>query len=492
MISLFSEQRYLEAENLGRALTKRFPRNSGCWSVLGAIIKLRGRSSEALAAMRKVAALAPQKPETHFNLGLTLSEMGELAEAECSYRRATEIKPDYAEAHNNLGRTLQEMGRAEDAEACFRRALDIKPEDVLANDNLGRVLQQIGRPEEAEASFRHALQIDPNHVDSLLNLGNVLSDLGQAGEAEASYRRALQIRPGCVEAEYCLGILAMKHGLYEAAAAQFERVIAHDPTSDAAKIDLCQAISMFNARDPEKAKDLARKVRDAYPQDAVLLRGTAGIVGESFAGDVLTYTRKLFDGFAQTFESTLGTLHYNGPERIADELGLRSGTRRHDLEVLDAGCGTGLCGMHLRPAARTLVGVDLSPGMLRLANEKGLYDALHESDINEFLKQHELAFDLVVFADVLIYFGDLQNVVALSSRALRHEGRIALTVECCDREAFGEGYELQPNGRYRHSPEYVGRLLEASGFAIEKRTLCTLRMENRSPVSGCIIVASKP
>ena len=34
------------------------------------------------------------------------------------------------------------------------------------------------------------------------------------------------------------------------------------------------------------------------------------------------------------------------------------------LDVLDLGCGTGLCGPLLRPYARALAGVDLSPQML--------------------------------------------------------------------------------------------------------------------------------
>ena len=40
------------------------------------------------------------------------------------------------------------------------------------------------------------------------------------------------------------------------------------------------------------------------------------------------------------------------------------------LDILDAGCGTGLCGPLLAPYARRLVGVDLSDGMLKHAREK--------------------------------------------------------------------------------------------------------------------------
>jgi predicted TPR repeat methyltransferase len=289
-----------------------------------------------------------------------------------------------------------------------------------------------------------------------------------------------------------LGLLAMKHGLYDPAVAQFERVIALDPNRDIAKIDLCQAIYMLNAVDPERAKELACKARELHPQDPVVLRGTAGIVGESgITTDETIYTRELFDGFAQTFESKLGELGYSTPRHLANELGLGTGEAARNLDVLDAGCGTGLCGVYLRPVARTLVGVDLSPGMLRLAKDKNLYDALHEGGINEFLRHNVLAFDLIVFADVLVYFGDLLEVIESSFRSLRQAGRIAISVENMEDEASGKTFVLQASGRYAHSPNYIRQLLEHAGFSIEKFTSCTLRMENKKPIPGCIVIADK-
>ena len=47
-----------------------------------------------------------------------------------------------------------------------------------------------------------------------------------------------------------------------------------------------------------------------------------------------------------------------------------------DAYILDAGCGTGLCGPLVAPHAQRLTGVDLSAGMLAQASEKGVYDEL--------------------------------------------------------------------------------------------------------------------
>ena len=54
----------------------------------------------------------------------------------------------------------------------------------------------------------------------------------------------------------------------------------------------------------------------------------------------------------------------------------------HRLDVLDAGCGTGLCGALVAPFARRLLGVDLSEGMLAHAMEKSVYHELFKAKLN--------------------------------------------------------------------------------------------------------------
>ena len=97
--------------------------------------------------------------------------------------------------------------------------------------------------------------------------------------------------------------------------------------------------------------------------------------------------------------------------------------------MLDAGCGTGLCGPLLAPYARRLVGVDLSEGMLALAKEKNVYDALMKSELTDYLRDHAAAFDVIVSADTLVYFGDLEDVLAAAAGALRPNGLFIFTLE---------------------------------------------------------------
>ena len=61
-------------------------------------------------------------------------------------------------------------------------------------------------------------------------------------------------------------------------------------------------------------------------------------------------------------------LDYHAPELLVASLMEVLGRGQPIYDVLDAGCGTGLCGALLKPFARSLTGVDLSSGMLRKAN----------------------------------------------------------------------------------------------------------------------------
>jgi len=135
--------------------------------------------------------------------------------------------------------------------------------------------------------------------------------------------------------------------------------------------------------------------------------------------------------------------------------------------------------------------VDLSAGMLRRAAAKGIYDALHEEDIVAFLRKHEASFDLIVLADVLIYMGDVRELVAAMRTALRRSGRVAMSVERLAADKEGLGVALQPSGRYQHSMQYLERLLCDGGFAVNKVAPCALREEHGRAVEGCIVVAGR-
>jgi predicted TPR repeat methyltransferase len=155
------------------------------------------------------------------------------------------------------------------------------------------------------------------------------------------------------------------------------------------------------------------------------------------------------------------------------------------LDVADIGCGTGLCARFLRPLAKRLVGVDLSPGMLARARERGGYDELVEAELASWLAQQNDRFDLIVSADTLCYFGELGAALTAAREALHPDGRLVFTVEHA--EGTTAGYRLGPSGRYAHTVAYVEACLADAGLAIDGIEPVVLRQEFASDVAGLLV-----
>ena len=164
--------------------------------------------------------------------------------------------------------------------------------------------------------------------------------------------------------------------------------------------------------------------------------------------------------------------------------------RSRSLDVLDAGCGTGLCGARIAPYARRLVGVDLSERMLAHARERNCYDDLLKCELTAYIADCTETFDVIVSADTLVYFGKLESVVAAAEGALRPRGRLIFTVEELVGAEHDAGYSLGASGRYRHSREYVEAVLTETTLRPEIVS-AELRLEAGEPVAGLVVQGTK-
>lgn len=196
------------------------------------------------------------------------------------------------------------------------------------------------------------------------------------------------------------------------------------------------------------------------------------------------FVETLFDHYADSFEESLvRKLGYGLPDFLGQVIRkARSG--RFRLAV-DLGCGTGLMGERLRPFVDRLEGYDISAGMLKKAQAKGIYDRLAKADLQYFSHSGAGA-DLVVAADVFIYVGALERIVGAVVGMLAEDGLFAFSVETL----AGDGdFALQPSRRYAHSEAYARRVLSANGLAVLSLESLVIRHDRRHPVEGLAVVA---
>ena len=207
LLEHYQNGRFEEVENLAVSITQNFPKHQFAWKVLGAVLGLTGRKSEAVDANQTAVTLSPQDPAAHSNLGITLNELGRLEEAEASLRQAIVLKPNFAEAHSNLGITLHESGRLEEAEASLRQAIALNADYAEAHSNLGMTLQELGRLEESELRFRKAIELQPDYAEAHCNLGKVLYAFGDKNSALRSIERANVLDPDSKYISLLLSVL---------------------------------------------------------------------------------------------------------------------------------------------------------------------------------------------------------------------------------------------------------------------------------------------
>ncbi len=413
---------------------------------------------DAEALCRKILEVAPGHVDAMHYFGVLAHRGGRSEEGLAMIRRSLELAPDQPDWHSNLGIVLQAAGDLEGAMAAFARAIALRPEHANAHSNLGVLLRVHGRLVEAEAEYRTAIALQPAHADAYHNLAILLDLTNRTPEAVTAYCKALTLRPEYPEARRLLALAYCAIGEPDKAVLMCEEWVRNEPDDPMAR----HTMAAVSGRDvPLRASD--------------------------------DYVRKTFDGFSASFEAKLARLHYKAPELVMGILAGAGLESRQTLDVLDAGCGTGLCGPLLAPYARRLVGIDLSDGMLEHAREKQVYDELVAGELTAHMQARPQAYDVIVTADTLCYFGALEEVVAAAAAALRPGGVLAFTVEeATDAAAAADipDYRLLPHGRYHHRADYVERLLKEAGLqpVIERGDL---RREQGLPVAGLVVRATK-
>ncbi|MET3924468.1 methyltransferase [Devosia sp. 2618] len=250
----------------------------------------------------------------------------------------------------------------------------------------------------------------------------------------------------------------------------------------------------------EKAGDISGAISawrhlEALDDEGVFgagLKLAAHGAGSAADGTAVSYVEALFDQYAPQFEHSLvDKLGYRVPDLLDDllteqmaRLGITAFSR-----ALDLGCGTGLMGERLRAKTAFLEGIDVSAAMIAETARKGIYDSLQKAELVAALNTRRADADLVTAADVFIYCGALQPVLAALMPALQPGGLVAFSLEAHDGP---EPLFLRPSLRYAHGIEATRDALIVAGLEVLRFETAVLRFDRGTPITGMLIVARRP
>lgn len=148
--------------------------------------------------------------------------------------------------------------------------------------------------------------------------------------------------------------------------------------------------------------------------------------------------------------------------------------------LLDLGIGSGLSSILFHKAGLRVFGLDGSSEVLKVCKSKNFAEALKQHDLRDLpLPYHSQFCDHVISIAVLNSFKDLAPLFDEVARIMKVGGIFAFTVEE-QKPGQGESYAInrvevseKPRDEtavrlYRHSEDYITRLLDQNNFALLK------------------------
>lgn len=353
---------------------------------------------------------------------------------------------------------LAQQGRMAEAEQAALKLTQQYPQHGGGWKVLGVIMRFAGRLNDALAPMQTACKLSPNDPEAFNNLGSTLQAMNDIRHAEACYKHAIALQPDYITA-----------------------------------LDNLATMLLGASRQSDALPLLERKLA-LHPDDAYTRHIVHFLRGEQSERAPAQYVERTFNEYADKFEQHLLTgLNYQVPTQLATLIEQSGRAPQGAWRVMDLGCGTGLMGAAIAGRVGNLIGVDLAPAMLDKAREKNLYHSLLCADVLPTMQAEAPAsFDLITAADVFIYIGKLDDIVAQAKRLLRNGGLLAFSVENIERAADAQGpepdFQLKPSGRYGQSAAYLDQLARTNGFQPVAQLDTVLRLEATTPIHGRLLV----
>ena len=439
--------------------------------------------------LQRAIAAGPERKRKRTAAWATRSgAAGKSEEAAAAYARAVELRPDWAEAHGSLGDVFREQGKFDRAIDQYNTVIRLKPALPAGYLNLGRALQGQGKHAEAVSAYQKSSSTQSGLGGGLRRTRQRASGNRKARRSDRRFYESVGDQAGVVR-----GGLEPGQGIGDRWAARrealvcFQRAAKLNPNNAHAHFFLaCRLVKAGRMRGVDRGISRrhcgSSRIRPTGNTNWPRCRGTARSKRRppnTFEICSISMRRNLTSTWSKT--------------EISDSeivIAARAGgdAAKRDMDVLDLGCGTGLCGVEFRPYARRMVGVDLSPAMLKVAESRKIYDQLTAGDLMPPLRAAADGYDLIFAGDVLVYVGDLSEFMPAVARALRAGGLLACSIEDYD----GTGFFLHSEERFAHSIAYFRELATASGLKESSANKVILRRNKDVDVYGWILVFGKP
>ncbi|MCF3640496.1 tetratricopeptide repeat protein [Rhizobium sp. TRM95111] len=198
------------AESVGRAYEQN-PKNRQAGLNYANLLRMTGRSSQALAVMQQVAIFHPNDREVLAAYGKSQAAAGQLEQALDTISRAqTPDRPDWR-LKSAEGAILDQLGRSTEARQRYREALDINPNESSVLSNLGMSYMLTRDLRTAETYLKSAAAQPGADSSVRQNLALIVGLQGRFQEAENIARQELTAEQAEANVAYLRGMLSQQN-----------------------------------------------------------------------------------------------------------------------------------------------------------------------------------------------------------------------------------------------------------------------------------------
>jgi predicted TPR repeat methyltransferase/Tfp pilus assembly protein PilF len=443
-----------------------------------------GRLDDAARMLTAAAEAAPDNPMIMAERGYILRAQGKNAEAMQCLLRSLALDSSQVQVWLSAASLSNETGDKRAAEEAYLQVLALEGRCTEAAVGLGLLYVEAREYKKGARLLGLAVDFGPATAPVCACLAQTRYLLGDFSGASAAFAQALRLCPGDVQIIQRYGRVRLIETVIESPvddAIAVYLAVTGDHAEDVLAVCRAAFQALGGYGPHEAAIRLGHALLERVPDDPVIGFHLAALTGHACVRAPSSYLTASFNKYAQHFDKHLvEVLDYQVPAKIHSLLVEMGGSFKH---LLDFGCGTGLAAPYFTSFGGTLTGVDISPGMLEKARERGLYKCLVEDEVVAFLSRYEQTYDLIAALDVLVYFGDLAPLFAAVASRLQRGGIFAFSYETGD----CEGFTLQPSGRFAHSVQYVESLF-GENFGSIASNPTTLRLETNRPVDGRLVL----
>jgi predicted TPR repeat methyltransferase/thioredoxin-like negative regulator of GroEL len=448
------------------------------------VLKIQGLFDQAANILQKTIQANPGFIAALNNLGTIYYAQGKFDAAIQLFLDVIQKEPNHIDALYNLGLTYNKKEQWTDAIHTYQALLAKSPEHFAARFHLGCVLMREDKMAQALHEFLTIEKSQPYHLETQSNIATCYLKQGALNEAKDHYLKALALAPEDTQILFNLGVINMQLGHVDNAIQHYQKALQTNADLFAAHNNL--GVAFLAKQHVPFALHHFKEAARIQP-DNKAIDYTIKMLAQNqrlFAAPP-DYVKSLFDAYADHYEAhLLSALDYNVPALLYQTITTFSNPLASSLDILDLGCGTGLCGVPFKPFAKSLTGVDLSEKMLEIAAQKQIYDSLICAELDAFLAEKRAVYDLIIAGDVLVYIGELQSLFQHIKQALRPGGLFAFNAEM----SKDTDYKMNQSGRFSHEKSYLDNLARQQTFHIVHYSMVKTRMQNNEPVYGHLYI----